>query len=78
MVSLAEGDFVYIRNEGDGSEELFNQRDDPHEVVNLAGAEAMQPILRRFRGRLPQVNAQTPAVPDIGAAPSVAATPKVP
>ena len=32
LISLAEGDFVYIRNEGDGSEELFNQRDDPHEA----------------------------------------------
>src|SRR5262249_25113098 len=26
LISLAEGDFVYIRNEGDGAEELFNER----------------------------------------------------
>ena len=29
LISLAEGDFVYIRNEGDGAEELFNEREDP-------------------------------------------------
>ena len=40
LISLAEGDFVYIRNEGDGSEELFNLREDPDELKNLARAEA--------------------------------------
>jgi arylsulfatase A-like enzyme len=34
LVSLAEGDFAYIRNEGDGAEELFNERDDPDELHN--------------------------------------------
>ncbi len=52
LVSLAEGDFVYIRNEGDGGEELFNQRDDPRELVNLASVADMLPVLRRFRGQL--------------------------
>ena len=33
LVSLAEGDFVYIRNERDGSEELFDERDDPRELI---------------------------------------------
>jgi arylsulfatase A-like enzyme len=51
LFSLADGDFVYIRNEGDGGEELFNERDDPDELNNLAGAEAMLPVLRRFRAR---------------------------
>ncbi len=29
LTSLAEGGLVYIRNEGDGTEELFDERDDP-------------------------------------------------
>ena len=41
MISLAEGDFVYIRNEGDGGEELFNRHDDPDELHNIARVEAM-------------------------------------
>jgi arylsulfatase A-like enzyme len=56
LVALARGDYVYIRNEGDGREELFNERDDPQELVNQAGFEAMQPILREFRERLRRVN----------------------
>ena len=49
MISVAEGDFVYIRNEGDGAEELFNKSDDPHELSNRVGQGAMKPILDRFR-----------------------------
>jgi arylsulfatase A-like enzyme len=52
LVSVAEGEFVYIRNEGDGTEEFFNERDDPGELHNLAGVAAMQSILARFRQRL--------------------------
>ena len=52
LIALAEGDFVYIRNEGDGAEELFNERDDPRESLNRAGVEAMQPVLNRLRGRV--------------------------
>ena len=55
LISLAEGDFVYIRNEGDGSEELFNEREDPRELTDRSGAEAMQPIVRRFRAQLDQL-----------------------
>ena len=54
LFSLALGDFVYIRNQGDGREELFNQREDPYEVINFAPAKTMLPILRRFRDRLGQ------------------------
>ena len=36
LVALAEGDFVYIRNESDGTEEFFNERDDPGESRSLA------------------------------------------
>ena len=43
LISLAEGDFVYIRNEGDGGEELFNEGDDPEELDNLARDAAMLP-----------------------------------
>jgi arylsulfatase A-like enzyme len=55
LISLAEGDFVYIRNEGDGAEELFNERDDPRELLNQVRAAAMQPVLKRFRERVNQL-----------------------
>ncbi|HZW33104.1 MAG TPA: sulfatase [Isosphaeraceae bacterium] len=55
LISLAEGDFVYIRNQGDGTEELFDERDDPRELTNRARAAAMQPVLQRFRDRLDQM-----------------------
>jgi arylsulfatase A-like enzyme len=55
LVSLADGDFVYIRNDGDGSEECFNERDDPGELRNLAHDPGTQPILDRFRRRLDQL-----------------------
>ena len=37
-MSLADGDLVYIRNEGDGTEELYNERNDPRELTNRAGS----------------------------------------
>jgi arylsulfatase A-like enzyme len=49
LVSLAEGDFVYIRNEGDGMEQLFNEREDPRELINRAGDDSLKPVLGRFR-----------------------------
>ena len=55
LVSLAEGDFVYIRNEAVGSEELFNESNDPHELINRTGTAAMQPVLKRFRQHLDQM-----------------------
>jgi arylsulfatase A-like enzyme len=58
LSSLAEGDLVYIRNERDGTEELFNERDDPRELLNRAGVAAMQPVLRRFRERLEQIKSR--------------------
>ncbi len=57
LIALAEGDFVYIRNEGDGAEELFNEGDDPNEFRNLAGVEARQDVLKRLRERLNQLRA---------------------
>jgi arylsulfatase A-like enzyme len=52
LISLAEGNFVYIRNEGDGSEQLFNERDDPHEIDDRAKFPSMRPVLEKFRRRL--------------------------
>jgi arylsulfatase A-like enzyme len=60
LISLAGGDFVYIRNGRDGTEELFNERDDPGELHNLAHDAATQPILERFRRRLDQICAAPP------------------
>jgi arylsulfatase A-like enzyme len=58
LIAVAEGDFVYIRNQGHGSEELFNEREDPREISNRAGLPAMKPLLDRFRK---QVAALQPA-----------------
>ncbi len=54
LISVAEAEYVYIRNRGDGTEELYNERLDPGEVQNLSGVEAMQPVLERLRRRLDQ------------------------
>ena len=67
LISLAEGDFVYIRNEGDGGEELFNEREDTHELINRAGAAALFPVLQRFRDQLRHANAQAPTATNLGA-----------
>jgi arylsulfatase A-like enzyme len=71
LIALAAGNFVYIRNEGDGGEELFNQRDDPDELNNLAHVAATLPILQRFRDQLQRVKARAPAVGRRVAAPKV-------
>jgi hypothetical protein len=60
LVSLAEGDYVYIRNERDRSEELFHERDDPAESHNRAGDEALRPILERLRRHLDEMKACPP------------------
>jgi hypothetical protein len=57
LVSLAENEFVYIRNLREGTEELYNEREDPGEVQELSHLEAMQPVLERLRRRL---NASSP------------------
>jgi arylsulfatase A-like enzyme len=64
LISLAAGDYIYIRNQRDGSEELFNERDDPHELVNRARVDAMLPVLQGFRNRLDQI--KTDALTEIG------------
>jgi arylsulfatase A-like enzyme len=56
LLSLAEGDFVYIRNRGDGTEELYNEREDPAEARDLSRTGAMRPVQERLRRRLDQVS----------------------
>ena len=51
---------MYIRNEGDGHEELFNEREDPRELINLARTDTPSLVLQRFRDRLDRMNAKTP------------------
>jgi hypothetical protein len=55
LASFAEGEHIYIRNEGDGSEELFNRRDDPNEVDNRTQFKAMQAVKERLRAYLDQM-----------------------
>jgi hypothetical protein len=52
LISLAEGDFVYIRNDGDGTEQLFDVRNDPRELTNRARDDSMRPVVERSRARL--------------------------
>ncbi len=58
LVSLADGDFLYIRNEGDGSEELYNERADPGEGNDLSRVESMRPVLDRLRHRLDELKSR--------------------
>ena len=60
LISLVEGDYVYIRNERTGAEELFNDRDDPRELMNRSGEEVMIPVMQRFRLTLDGVKARRP------------------
>jgi hypothetical protein len=57
---LAQEEYVYIRNERDGQEQLFCERDDPLELFNRAKDEAMQPILRRLRQQVDAMKACPP------------------
>ena len=50
--ALAEGDWTYIRREGDVREELFHLRDDRQELHDLASDAAMRPVLERMRQTL--------------------------
>ena len=71
LISLAQGDYVYIRNEGDGSEQLFNERDDPRELANRARSESMLPILRRFRDQLAHLKSHSLTGTDLGSQPGL-------
>ncbi len=56
LASLADGDYVYIRNRKDGSEELYNDRADPGEVQDLSRDPSSRPILDGLRRRLEAIN----------------------
>jgi arylsulfatase A-like enzyme len=58
LVSLAKGAHVYIRNEADRTEELYDQREDPRELTNRVGNHGMMPILEQFRKRLARIKKQ--------------------
>jgi N-acetylglucosamine-6-sulfatase len=51
-VSLRTDRYKYIRNLLPGeTEELYDMKEDPEELVNLAMKEANLPLLRKFRQR---------------------------
>ena len=62
LLSLVEGDFVYIRNQGDGGEELFDERSDPRELSNLlrdrTRADSVQPLVQKVRNRIDLIRAR--------------------
>jgi arylsulfatase A-like enzyme len=55
LSSLALGDYLYIRNEANGREQFFHEREDPGELVNRAQDGAMEPIVDRLRKLLDAV-----------------------
>jgi arylsulfatase A-like enzyme len=55
LASVADGDFVYIRNHGDGGEELYDELEDPDEARDLSREPAKRPILERLRRRLDEL-----------------------
>ena len=54
---VADGEWSYIRREGDVREELFHLRDDPNEQRNLANDPAAGPRLEQMRGNLKKLTA---------------------
>jgi arylsulfatase A-like enzyme len=60
LISLTDGDFVYIRNEKDGTERLFNERDDPRQLTDRAKGEAYRPVLDRFRAQADRIKPRRP------------------
>ncbi len=57
LAALVEGDWTYIRREGDVQEELFHLRDDAGEMHNLARDPAVRPTLEQMRGVLSRLTA---------------------
>ena len=52
LAALSDGDWTYIRREGDVREELFHLPDDALESRNLAADPAAKPWLERMRADL--------------------------
>ena len=57
LAALTDGDWTYIRREGEVREELFRVREDAQERHNLADDPAMQPTLERMRRALGRLTA---------------------
>jgi arylsulfatase A-like enzyme len=57
LAALTDGDWTYIRREGDVRVELFRVGDDPQEAHDLARDPAMRPILQRMRTDLGRATA---------------------
>jgi hypothetical protein len=62
LISLAAGGYVYIRNERDGGEQLFDEGRDPDESSDRAQDEALRPVVAQMRRRLDRML----AAPDAG------------
>jgi arylsulfatase A-like enzyme len=56
-VSLADGDWIYIRREGGDPEELFNRRADGRQRHNRAGDPDVQPVIEQMRRILDKMTA---------------------
>jgi hypothetical protein len=57
LAALTEGDWIYIRREGEVREELFRWREDAAESRNVAGDPALHSTLERLRKALNQLTA---------------------
>jgi arylsulfatase A-like enzyme len=57
LAALTDGDWTYIRREGDVREQLFHVRDDPQEAHDLARDPSMRPTLLRMRDELGRLTA---------------------
>ena len=65
LISLAADNFVYIRNEGDGTEQLFDMRADPQELNDKSRDDSTRPVLEDFRQRSRTVPTKIHAVPAV-------------
>jgi arylsulfatase A-like enzyme len=57
LAAWAEGDWTFIRQEGDVREELFDMRTDARQARNLARADEAQPMLELMRASLGRLTA---------------------
>ncbi len=55
MKAVAQGRWVYIRNGGDGREELFDVLADPTQTRDLASQPSARSVLEQLREELAQL-----------------------
>lgn len=65
LISLADGDLVYIRNLRDGKEQLFDEREDPRELTDLSRTEPARGPMRRFRESSSRILGGRPDTPGV-------------